>query len=107
METEIAAVAVLQRQWQERGLRDRENSARGRVRRVTAGIMRHDDVIRVIAAEKKKTDERLVIIAGVERRGTQTPQIEDRVQNSRGRQRGTSGLANKVRRVGEVIFICR
>ena len=94
METEIAAVAVLQRQGQERGLRNCQRAARGGVGSITAGVVRDDDVMRVVPTEKEKTNERLVI-GGIERRGAEAAQIEDRVQDSSGRERGAGGLANE------------
>src|SRR5436190_23517138 len=56
--------------------------------------MRNDHVVRVVAAEKEKADERFVI-GRVERRGAEATQIEDRVENAGGRQRGAGGLADK------------
>ena len=55
MEREIAAIAIQQSKWKQRGLRDGENPPRRRVGSVPGVIVRDDDVVRVIAAEKAST----------------------------------------------------
>jgi hypothetical protein len=94
MKPEIPAIAVLQGERQKGRLRNGENAASGRVRSVTGVVVRNDDVVRVIATEEEKTDERLVI-GGIERSRAEPAQIEDGVENAGGRERGAGGLADE------------
>ena len=75
MKSEVAAVAVLKREWQQRILRNRERAAGGSVGSIAAGIVRNDEIVGVVAAEEKETDQRFVI-AGIERRGAEPAQVK-------------------------------
>src|SRR2546423_2871651 len=57
VKSEIATVAVLQGERKQRCLGEREYATRSRVGSVAAGIVRDDDVVGVVAAEKKKANE--------------------------------------------------
>ena len=66
METEVTAIAILQSERKKRRLRDRENASRGGVRGISARVVRDDDVVRIVSAEKKQANERLVVAASWE-----------------------------------------
>src|SRR5687767_228201 len=63
METEIAAVAILERERKKRRLRNSENAAGRGVGIITGRVSRDDDVIGIVAAKKEETDEGLVVAA--------------------------------------------
>src|SRR5438105_5775755 len=107
MEREIAAMAIQQSKWKQRCLRDLENAARGRVGSVACVIMRDDDVVCVIAAEEKETDERFVIAGIGVGGGAEPAQIEDGVEQTRGGERGAGRLANEGAASRCVHTICR
>src|SRR5450631_109507 len=95
METEVTAVAVLQSEWKKRRLRERENASRSGVGGVSVRIVRDDYVVRIVSAEKEKAHERLVVAAVGNGGRTQSSEIEDRVEQAGGRERGASSLANE------------
>ena len=107
MEREIAAIAIQQSKWKQRGLRDGENPPRRRVGSVPGVIVRDDDVVRVIAAEKKEADERLIIGGIGVGGGAESAQIEDGVEQTRGGERGAGRLANEGAASRCVHTICR
>src|ERR1700730_3438208 len=94
METEVAAIAILQSEWKKRRLRDRKNASRGGVRGVPACIVRYDDVVRIVSAEKEQANERLVVASVGNVGSAQPSEIEDRVEQPRGGERGASSLTN-------------
>ena len=69
MQSEIPAIAARQCERQKRGLRDGENATSREVGSVAAIVVRNDHIVRIVAAVKKKADQRLVIGSG-DGRGT-------------------------------------
>ena len=107
METEVAAVAILQSERKKRRLRDGESASRGGVGGVSARVARHDDVVGIVSTEKEQADERLVVaavgmVAALSRRRSKmvlsSPVVVSAAQ---------AAWRMKVRRVGAYITICR
>src|SRR3954468_23211282 len=88
MQSEVAAIAVRQRQRKERGLRNRERASSRGVGGVAVRVVGNEHVVRVVAAIEEKADQRLVI-GCVERRGAEPAQIENGVENAGGGESGT------------------
>ena len=82
MEPEVAAIAILQSERKKRRLRDRENASGRGVGGVSARVVRHDDVVRIVSAEKEQANERLVVGIG-DGGGAQPAEIEDGVEQAR------------------------
>ena len=95
MEPEVAAIAVLQSKWKERRLRDRENTSGGSVGAVSGRVVRHDNVVGIVSAEKEQANKRLIIAAVGNGGGAQPAEIENRIEQARGGERGASSLANE------------